>query len=72
MKNFILVILLAVAALTSCKRVDAEEEGKTYETVEIEGCEYIQVSEDEGYNTAIYSLTHKGNCANHNSNLETN
>lgn len=63
MGKIILLALLAAAALTSCKQVGDDE--ITYDTVEIEGCEYIQVSRDLNTNIGVYALTHKGNCTNH-------
>lgn len=40
------------------------ETGKGYTILEIDGCQYIEVSFGTGSNVGYYSLTHKGNCNN--------
>ena len=36
----------------------------SFSIVVIDGCEYLEYRRGNG-NTAVYSLTHKGNCKNH-------
>lgn len=35
-----------------------------YNIIIIDSCEYVEVSVNPGWNSATYSLTHKGNCKN--------
>lgn len=40
------------------------EMDQSYTVVEIEGCEYIQISFMRGLQSGYYAITHKGNCKN--------
>lgn len=58
-------LLLACLAvfLFSCETPQGERHLKDgYSIIQIEGCEYIEVSNWIGSQSGYYSLTHKGNC----------
>ena len=61
-----LIIIIATIALmlfSSCETPDGERTKKEgYSTVEIDSCEYIEISYLLGTQYGYYSLTHKGNC----------
>jgi len=65
----ILVLAISVLALSSCEIEGGSKTGEmgdfTFRT--IEGCEYIEYDHGcgEGH---VYSITHKGNCKNHENN----
>ena len=56
---FILLIFL----LAACDSTETNIK-QGYETVEIDGCEYL-VYEDGLLDQRVFSITHKGNCKNH-------
>ena len=69
------LIIVSLALLAGCHEQhptggkitnirEASERGASYGIVEIDGCEYIEVSYGLGSGTGYYSLTHKGNCKN--------
>ena len=77
MKN-LLILIIAIFALCGCvessqvnipkqecKKVTSNF-GKTYNVVEVDGCEYIvkhnPIRESGGSKRDIISITHKGNC----------
>lgn len=58
----ILFIALVLVACEKPKGYRQEKDG--YSIIEIDGCEYIEVSLNLGFDNGYYSLTHKGNCKN--------
>ena len=61
---FAFACTLLVAVIFSGCELPHGERGKKdgYSIVEIDNCEYIEVSSRLGYRSGYYSLTHKGNC----------
>ena len=66
-------ILLAVLLLVFASECDtsstptpkeAAPPSMQYTVRTIDGCEYIQIEQMIGFNSGIYSLTHKGDCKN--------
>lgn len=56
-------VLLAVVFLIGCDTPQGERHKKDgYSIVEIDNCQYIEVSNWVGHQSGYYSLTHKGNC----------
>lgn len=56
-------VLLAVVFLIGCDTPQGERHKKDgYSIVEIDNCQYIEVSSLVGTQSGYYSLTHKGNC----------
>lgn len=65
------LLILSLFLLSSCSQYDPKRGSSTkpsedYRIVIIDGCEYVEVDEGQRYQDhRIYSLTHKGNCKNH-------
>ena len=58
-------LLFIAIILFSCETPKGERKMKEgYSIIEIDGCEYIEVSYAPGWNNGYYSITHKGNCKN--------
>jgi hypothetical protein len=56
-------VLLAVVFLIGCETPQGERHKKDgYSIIEIDNCQYIEVSNWVGSQSGYYSLTHKGNC----------
>lgn len=66
----VIIILIALTAM-SCETPIGEQRisKEGYYIVVIDGCEYIEISFVPGANNGYYSLTHKGNCKNHEVNF---
>lgn len=65
MKKTLLIIICAMG-MVSCVKNPIKGSNKTgeigdYTVIVIDGCEYLEYRKGDG-NTAVYSLTHKGNC----------
>lgn len=61
--KYLFLTLLASSLLSGCKTPQGERHKKDgYSIIEIDGCEYIEVSNWVGSKSGYYSLTHKGNC----------
>lgn len=57
------ISILTVCLLISCETPKGVKESKDgYSIIEIDSCEYIEVSGMVGTQNGYYSLTHKGNC----------
>lgn len=60
------LLIALVLLLAACTPKPPKIDGKNMSTVKIEGCEYIIVENGAtGHNNYSFSITHKGNCANH-------
>lgn len=65
------LLILSLFLLSSCSQYDPNrgsntEPAQNYRIVIIDGCEYMEVEDGvPNGNNHIYSLTHKGNCKNH-------
>jgi hypothetical protein len=56
-------VLLVAVIFCGCETPSGQRYKKDgYSIVEIDSCEYIEVSSMTGANNGYYSLTHKGNC----------
>lgn len=56
-------VLLVAVIFCGCESPSGQRYKKDgYSIVEIDSCEYIEVSSMTGANNGYYSLTHKGNC----------
>jgi hypothetical protein len=69
MKKVLFIIVCAMGMVSCGPRQPIEGSSKSgqigdYTIVVIDGCEYLEYRRGSG-NTAVYSLTHKGNCNNH-------
>jgi len=64
MKIKYLLLVLTFIFFISCKDIPKGERNKKegYSIIEIDSCQYIEVSKYIGLNSGYYSLTHKGNC----------
>lgn len=62
----VLFIIVCAMGVVSCEIKGGTKIGTIgdYSIREIEGCEYIEYKKGAG-ETAVYSITHKGNCKNH-------
>lgn len=64
MRFFLFIALLAAIGCDSpnqSRRSDEAENGKRYNTVEIDSCQYVEY--DAGiFDQRVYAITHKGNC----------
>ena len=62
----VLLLLVCGIGVVSCEIKGGTKIGEIgdYTIKEIDGCEYIEYRKGSG-ETAVYSLTHKGNCKNH-------
>lgn len=63
-KYFVFVyILLVVVIFSGCELPSGKRDKKDgYSIIEIDNCEYIEVSYLVGTTHGYYSITHKGNC----------
>lgn len=63
---WLLLVGLLIFGLVSCNFVKGprHKHKDGYSVVKLEGCEYIEVTYNLGWQTGYYSLTHKGNCLN--------
>ena len=62
----VLFIIVCTMGMVSCSVEGGRETGSIgdYSIKVIDGCEYIEFDMGVG-NTRVYTLTHKGNCKNH-------
>lgn len=59
----IIYLFLVVVLLIGCEKPKGNRESKDgYSVIEIDSCQYIEVSSMVGHQNGYYSLTHKGNC----------
>lgn len=59
----ITVYILLIVIFCSCETPSGKRDKKDgYSIIEIDNCEYIEVSDWLGQSNGYYSLTHKGNC----------
>lgn len=61
--NYSFYAIIAFVVLSGCNTPQGERHKKDgYSIVEIDNCQYIEVSNWIGTQSGYYSLTHKGNC----------
>jgi hypothetical protein len=67
MKKVLIVLALGIFMWSCGEQIPTLERVQKdgYDIVTIDGCEYIEVSHALGSSGGYYSLTHKGNCKNH-------
>jgi hypothetical protein len=69
MKKVLFIIVCAMGIVSCGPKQPIEGSSKSgqigdYSVITIDGCEYLEYRRGGG-ESAVYSLTHKGNCRNH-------